>query len=285
MDEPQQTLVVRGIFPPVTDRNHLNVGSAMTEAPSLRRPLAVALASVAGFVDAAGYLALNIFSAHMSGNSARLGVYLSGGIFQEGARAAYAIVLFVIGIAVGTATVELLVRTGRRSAASVVLGAEVLLLVILAVVGDVVAAHGRISQAPAAFYPLAGLAVLAMGLQTSTLQRVSGRTVRTTYVSGMLTNLAEEAVAYVLGSQTDSGGHHPSFVEGELGLRAGPASLRRIRLIAAIWVAYVAGAVVGGWLERTISPSCLGVPAAVLVVIVFVERREAVRHDPAPTGG
>jgi hypothetical protein len=53
----------------------------------------------------------------------------------------------------------------------------------LAAAGGAEGIGGRIPHSPAGgFYPLAGLAVLAMGLQTSALQRISAKTVRTTYV-------------------------------------------------------------------------------------------------------
>lgn len=244
----------------------------MPEQSSGRRALAPALASVAGFVDAAGFLALNLFSAHMSGNSARLGVYLSGGLLSEAAAGAFAIAVFVVGIGAGTAGMEILTRARRRAPAALVLGAELVLLVILAAVGSSEAAHGHIPRSePGVFYPLAGAAVLAMGLQTATLQRISGKTVRTTYVSGMLTNLAEEAVSYMLGPARTASGSRPSYIAGELGMHPGRSSLRRMGLIVSIWLAYGVGALAGGYLERRLSLACLAFPAAVLTALTAIE--------------
>lgn len=244
----------------------------MADQGSERRPVAVTLAAVAGFVDAAGFLALDLFTAHMSGNSARLGVYIGDGLFVRAAPSVFSIALFVIGIAAGTATTEVLVRAGRRWATTAVLCAELLLLVALAVGGWAATTGGHIPHSPAdVYYPLAGAAVLAMGLQTASLQRVSGRTVRTTYVSGMLTNLAEEAVALVLGPCPDGPDSGRSYVEGELGIHPGPASVRRILFIAAIWLAYAAGAVGGGYLERRIHLVSLAVPCALLGIVIIVE--------------
>lgn len=241
----------------------------MTTQTSGRKPVAVTLAATAGFVDAAGFVALDLFSAHMSGNSARLGVYVGGGLFVRAAPSAFAIAVFVASIAAGTAAIELMVRAGYRWATTTVLAVEVLLLVILAAAGGAVAIHGSIPQSrPALYYPLAAAAVIAMGLQTSTLQRVSGRIVRTTYVSGMLTSLAEETVALVLGPAGDGAGSERSYIEGELGIHPGPASRRRIALIAAIWSAYVVGAVTGGFLERQIHLAALAVPCALLALVI-----------------
>jgi len=239
---------------------------------SRRRALAPALSAVAGFVDVAGFLSLDLFTAHMSGNSARLGAYLSGGKAAEAAESAFAIAVFVLGIAVGTAVMEVLSRAGRRSPAAIVLAAEAALLVSLAVVGDLVAVRGGISRnSPRVYFPLAAIAVLAMGLQTPTLQRVSGKTVRTTYISGMLTSLAEEAVAYVLGPAPGPPAVHRSYIETELGIQPRRASLGRMGLIISIWLMYAGGGILGGYLERQLSFTCFFVPSAVLAGIVLIE--------------
>jgi uncharacterized membrane protein YoaK (UPF0700 family) len=71
-----------------------------------RRLLAPFLATTPGYVDAAGYLSLRLFTAHMSGNSARLGVYLGTGLFLRAAPSAFAIIVFVLSIGAGTLVVE-----------------------------------------------------------------------------------------------------------------------------------------------------------------------------------
>ena len=60
-----------------------------------RAAAAPALAAVAGFVDVVSYISLNVFTAHMSGNSARLGVYLSRGAYHDVLVAAFAVGVFV----------------------------------------------------------------------------------------------------------------------------------------------------------------------------------------------
>ena len=241
-----------------------------------RSMLAVLLAGIAGFVDAAGYLTLNLFSAHMSGNSARLGVYLGRGLLLRAAPSAFAVAVFVLSIALGTLVIELAVRSGRRAPASAVLGVEAVLLGLLFALGRLAAVDGRIPPSPAdRYYPLAALAVAAMGLQTSTLQRLSGQTVRTTYVSGMLTNLAEEVVNYRLGP-APSPRTKSSYLQGELGLEPGPRSLQRIWLIAIIWLTYVGGAVLGSYLQGQWHLACFLVPVGLLLLAIPIERKSPV---------
>ena len=90
---------------------------------------AVALAGVAGYVDAAGFLTLGgLFTAHMSGNTARLGVRLGGGQLGAALPLAVAIALFVIGVMAGAAASELLMRRGGASTVAAILTAQALLL-------------------------------------------------------------------------------------------------------------------------------------------------------------
>lgn len=238
-----------------------------------RGAIAVSLAAVAGFVDAVGYLVLDLFPAHMSGNSTRLGVYVGRGMLSRAAPAAFAVVLFVASIAAGTLMMELGSRRRRRSAVSLVLLVELALLLFLASFGAAVTVHGVLPRAATVtYYGLAACAVVAMGLQTSTLQRISGRTVRTTYVSGMLTNLAEEIVTYTLGRRGQLDGEDGGFVVGELGMKPGRPALRRIALIGGIWLGYAVGAVSGAVLHHRWQLHCLAVPIALLVVVAVAAR-------------
>lgn len=240
-------------------------------SPHQRRYLAVVLAGVAGFVDAAGFLLLDLFTAHMSGNSARLGAYAGHGFFLRAAPSGFAIGLFVMSIGLGTLAVEVGWRHRLRSPAAWVMVAETLLLATLAGAGALALRHGVIPQSPAGiYYPLAATAVVAMGLQTCALQRVSGRTVRTTYISGMLTHLAEETVGYLLGPPPGEP-EKTSFLASELNVQPGRASPARIRLIAAIWCAYAAGALLGSYLEGSWHTLSLFVPVGLLIGVIATE--------------
>ncbi len=242
------------------------------QRPSQRRFFAVILAGVAGYVDAVGFLALDLFTAHMSGNSARLGAYGGHGLWTRAAPSGFAIGVFVVSIAAGALLMELGSRAGWRSPSAVLLTIEAVLLVLLAALGGQAAVRGVLPQAPAdVYYPLAALAVVAMGLQTSALQRVSGRTVRTTYVSGMLTEFANEVAGVVL--RVRSGGREEASLEAERALHSGDPSARRVRLIAGIWCAYIGGALLGGYLQARWHFASLFIPVAVLTAAATTDFR------------
>ena len=252
---------------------------AGTAGDTEKAVLAVSLAGVAGFVDVVGYLSLfGIFTAHMSGNSAELSAKLGHGALSPALTRGLAVLFFVLAVAAGAAVIEGLARAGVRSPTSVTLTVEILLLVALVASGKWWLQAGlRVGTAP--FFVLMALAVGAMGLQTASLRRVGGRTVRTTYVTGMLTALAESAVGYVFlrrDLRRSPGGPRPDRKE----LRAAG---HRALLLAGIWCAYIGGGVAGAVLERRWRLDALLIPAAVLVVVVAVDLLRPVR--PVAAGG
>lgn len=239
---------------------HLVVRTLRFAGPSV----VPALALTAGYVDAVGYLTFNVFTAHMSGNSARLGVYLGRVDAHDALVAAFAVGVFVASIVAGTVVMEIGTERHRTAMSGVLLVTEAALLVIFAVVAGLGEVHGHLPARPASrFYGLVACAVTAIGLQTASLQRLSGQPVRTTFVSGMLTTLADEVVAtFALGD-----GRQPrrSYVGDELGLRAESSRRSRMALLASIWLAYVAGATFGTMTDLAWNLACLAIPVVVLL--------------------
>lgn len=213
-----------------------------------KRWLALLLAAVAGFVDAIGFVTLKgLFTAHMSGNTAQLGVFLGRGRLRDALPLAVAPLVFVLAIAAGAAAIELV----PRRAAAAVLTAEAALVAAFMVYGRGVVAGETVSDhSPGGFYVLATLAIAAMALQTTALTQVSGRTVRTTYVTGVLTSFAQESVRRLLG-------------------RGGDAA--RARLLAAIWLLYVAGATLGSFALHRLDLWALAIPLGFLAVVIAAE--------------
>jgi uncharacterized membrane protein YoaK (UPF0700 family) len=88
------------------------------------------------------------------------------------------------------------------------------------------------------------LATVALGLQAAALTGIGGVTVRTTYVSGQLTRLAQESVRRLGGG-------------GDRDVRLG--------LIAGIWLCYVAGATLGSFGLDELSTWALAIPVTALL--------------------
>jgi uncharacterized membrane protein YoaK (UPF0700 family) len=218
----------------------------MTQANSRwNGALALVLAAVAGFVDVIGFLTLHeLFTAHMTGNTSRLGIALGHGDPWAALPFATAALLFMAGVAAGTVVVD----AGRRWAA---LAAEACLVAGFMGYGAAVIRHGIAPDHSArGFYVLAALATVALGIQTAALTRVQRSTVRTSYISGVLTNLARAAVR--------------RLTRGKRGGHAG--------LLAGVSLCYLAGATAAAYGRSAVGIWCLAVPVAALAGAASVDR-------------
>lgn len=150
-----------------------------------RRRLAIAAASLAGFVDAAGFLSANgYFVSFMSGNTTRLGVDLI-------VRPALAVVpaLLITGFVAGVFGGALLAaRAGERRKEAVL--ALVTALLMAAAASRLIGAH----------LAMLGLLVLAMGALNNTFQRDGEVSVGLTYMTGALVRFAQGLAARLTGT-------------------------------------------------------------------------------------
>lgn len=159
--------------------------------------IALALAAVAGAVDGTGYLLLaKIFTSHMSGNTVAMMVHVASGNWPETWRHIQPIVIFFAGVCAGIALTDLLVARRITRTFSIVAGVELVLLVMFFVLAR-----------PAQQWMVVWLAS-AMGIQNAMLRRVGHHNVRTTFITGMLTNTAQGLIETIraLGSRSGEAG-------------------------------------------------------------------------------
>src|SRR4051812_23624234 len=164
--------------------------------PGAPRWMAVLLDGVGGYVDAVGYLLLfQLFAANMSGNSILFGVALGQGQWQAALRQVLPIPLFVVGVALGAVIGLALAWRGVRRRVTVLLTLEIALLAVFALYGSRFLHDGTL-RPDAAWQDilLTALITLPMGMQNVALRRAGGVSVRTTFVTGTLTSLAEALV-------------------------------------------------------------------------------------------
>ena len=167
--------------------------------------LAVALAVLAGFVDALGFLDLNgLFVSFMSGNSTRMAVGAVTGVHRAGVTGGL-IAAFVVGVMVATAAGA---RWHRRRAA-LVLGIACVLLVLAAIAGGVpgdwgfgdwnFGDRGIGVRASDGSLVRTLLMAAAMGAANAVFQRDGEVSVGVTYMTGTLVKLAQHLTAALSG--------------------------------------------------------------------------------------
>ncbi len=233
--------------------------------------LAVLLAGVAGAVNAAGFFVLGAHTSHMTGNVAQVGEALSTGRWDIARLAAAWICAFVLGAATAAALMEW-VKHRPRGRHVPALALEALILVS---VTAFVVLHPDEARHHAA---LVGAMAFAMGMQNALVTRISGAVIRTTHLTGVLTDLGIDAV------QAAQWLRHRWRTQGGRGLFS---ALRQARSFEALWLhlallgSFAVGATLGPLLLLWWGPGALAIPAISLTALIFLDLRPS-RPPRAP---
>jgi uncharacterized membrane protein YoaK (UPF0700 family) len=146
--------------------------------------LARYLAFVAGAVNAGGFLAVRQYTSHMSGIVSAMADNLAIGDFRPVLLGAEAVTSFVLGAFCTSAAIRIARRRGLHSEYALPLMIEAALLVTFGMVGREF--HGHVVVATMM------LLCFTMGLQNAMITKISGAVIRTTHLTGMLTDIGIE---------------------------------------------------------------------------------------------
>lgn len=229
--------------------------------------MAAVLTGVAGFVDAHIFVHVTeVFVANQSGNVVLFGIFLGERRWPEVAAHLLSITMFAVGVAVGTAVHDRRRAAGKALRPDLILLAEAVLLAALIVL-RVVDGPRPVLEVDAMDYPVILLGALAMGLQTVVIGKVGSVAVATTYESGAVARVGEEAA---LAGRAD-----------------GPDSRRRhtavLKVLVIVVASYAAGAAMASALDR--SPAWLVLPLVVVLVCAALARRLLGPQPQDPTPG
>jgi uncharacterized membrane protein YoaK (UPF0700 family) len=194
--------------------------------------LGCSLATIAGAVNSAGFIAVGYYSANMTGNLSTFSMAFHDGRFGLAASCAALVVAFVSGAMLAT----VLVNAGHRYGAVSIYAWGVLLeAFLLAVLGLMDGFLPPALRDPALAYGLSFL----MGLQNATVTRISGARVRTTHMTGMLTDVGIELADWL-----DS---FVSPMEPEQQARIRQRFLLHAGIVLSFTVGGIGGAFLYGW--------------------------------------
>lgn len=161
--------------------------------------LGAGLAFVAGATNAGAFLAVHQYTSHMTGIVSEMADALAlrqVGVLLAGAGA---VVSFTAGAALTAITVNYARRRGWASAFALPLVIEAILLLSFGLLG------ARLNQLHAVFIPVTvALLCFTMGLQNAVITKISKAEVRTTHVTGIVTDIGIELgkLVYVNRSET-----------------------------------------------------------------------------------
>lgn len=169
----------------------IRVGDKRTESIDLF--LAGMLSTIAGALNAVGFLIAGSFTANMTGNLSAFADQIAGGDLAMAMSFAGLLASFISGAGIAAFAIQTSERKQFRSIYALAIAAEAIVLLSL----GALLIRGDIQQTY-----LVVVLCFTMGLQNAVTSMISKARVRTTHVSGMATDLGIELAA-LLGSNVE----------------------------------------------------------------------------------
>ncbi|RKH40184.1 YoaK family protein [Corallococcus sicarius] len=247
-------------------------------SPQTRRAysrLALLLAAVAGGVNAVGFVALGAHTSHMSGNMATLGESLALGRSEAGWLSAQLMGAFIAG---ATCAAVLLDASRHRTR-----GRHVSALLLEAGVLGGIGVGMTLSvgvHAPVFLWALA----FAMGMQNALVTRLSGAVVRTTHVTGLLTDIGIQLVQMMAWVRDGLRGEDAPGLWRRLRDLPSAVQFERTRLHLGLALAFLAGSTLGPFLFLRHGAVTLVLPCAALGVLAALDVRLSALPSASPGG-
>lgn len=148
--------------------------------------LGIVLAFIAGAINAGGFLAIGQYTSHMTGIVSAIADNLALGLFALVGVGFVAIAAFTAGAGCSA----LLINWGRRNVRTKQYAFPIALEATLLLAFGVVGSLSR--QAPQFLNLAPPLLCFIMGLQNATITKISGARMRTTHLTGMVTDIGIE---------------------------------------------------------------------------------------------
>lgn len=173
--------------------------------PSTNRTLGLLLAFNAGAINAGGFLILHMYTSHMTGFTSQVGDGLVLGNTTMLLNALGALTSFVVGAAVSA----VLVNWGRQHRLHSVYALPLLLEAALMLPFGLMGAITLTWSTPFALPITVLLLSFIMGLQNAVVAKTSAGSIRTTHMTGNITDLGVELgkLLYWNGREASSGQH------------------------------------------------------------------------------
>ncbi len=192
--------------------------------------MACYLTFVAGAANAGGFLAVQQYTSHMSGIISAMADDLATGLFGLVLHGLGALLAFLAGSASSAVIINLARRAHLRSEYALPLILEAALLMAFGLLG------GSLEQLRWLFGPATVMVLcFIMGLQNAMVTKVSRSEIRTTHVTGMVTDVGIELGKLFYWNAADSDDHTP-FVR---------ANREKLRMLATLIALFFLGGVAG----------------------------------------
>lgn len=242
----------------------------VAQAHSFRQQarLAITLAWVAGYTNLLAIATCGLAVSHLSGTASTLGLDAISGMWDTAGLGLGLLVCFFLGAGLSSVCSEISRRRGWESIYVLPMTIEAALLCAFAIGVEM-----REPASPAAHegvmrIVMACVASGAMGLQNATITRISSGVVRTTHITGVVTDLGLETGQMLLwlwdrralrGTRAARAvrrfGKHPTMA--------------RLALLASIIGSFMAGAALGAWAFEEAGRLAMFPPVVFLLWVIY----------------
>lgn len=233
--------------------------------------LAITLAWVAGYTNIITIITCGTVTSHVSGTASNLGHYAVESSWSLAGYSLFLLMAFVSGAMVSGVCTELGRRGGWQSIYVLPIAVETVLLATFAL-GLELCDHGA-RQVGLQLYSLTGVASLAMGLQNATITRISSGVVRTTHLTGVLTDLGLETVQFFLWGVDRHRNSPPLPTRALLRSAKVHPTARRLALLASIVGSFSLGAGLGAVAHDHVERWAMFAPVSFLIWIIYRDIR------------
>jgi uncharacterized membrane protein YoaK (UPF0700 family) len=214
------------------------------------------LAGVAGALNAAAFYALGFFAANMTGNASALADRLATGEVRMAGYLLMLVLVFVFGAMMSA----LLINSGQRTQVNGVYAWIVMIEAVLMI--GLGCADIWLSHALRLAMVLPALSFL-MGMQNSVVTRISGARVRTTHISGMVTDIGIELAGLI------------EQWRGKTDAASAADNRTRLGLHATIVASFLAGGVLGVLIYRSVGGWLIVLLGIILAGVSAINLRHA----------
>jgi len=193
------------------------------------RHLGVTLAFIAGAANAGGFLAVKVYTSHMTGIVSSLADNRALGEFTLALGALGTALSFLFGAMVSAIMINYGRRRALRSLFALPLLLEAGLFLLFGFMG------ATLADVPGLFVPATVMLLcLTMGLQNAVITKISGSVVRTTHLTGVVTDLGIDLGKLVYWNRTDAGPEQRVLADRD-----------RLTMLAMLIASFLVGGVLG----------------------------------------
>lgn len=242
--------------------------SLTTEERTARsdRHLGYALAFVAGAANAGAFLAVGLYTSHMTGLVSSIADNLALGHSTLALGALSAVLSFLLGAMTSAVMINFARRRALRSLYALPLLLEALLLLAFGVLG------ASLSVVPGLFVPATVMLLcFMMGLQNAVITKISGSVVRTTHLTGVITDLGIELGRLLYWNRSSRSPEEHVVADRD-----------RLRVLALLCAFFLLGGLSGALGFKHVGYASTIPLAAVLVALSIVPVLDDVRRAASP---